>query len=137
MFVYALKLKNHCYFVGQTLDPWKILKNPPQHIWIQLHKPLSMMQYFFTAFPEEEEERLTKDLMFKYGIESVRGGPFQGQFLTTKIIRNLQLELTRTKNVCFHCARHGHYRKQCRVKTPARIICMTCGEEGHYTNDCE
>ena len=166
-FIYVLKLKGGHYYVGSTKNPKSRLK---QHIngkassWTQLHSLISDKYselYECNSVPGLEEDKKTKELMIKYGIEKVRGGSYSMIELTNNQVQELNRTLWHANNKCTKCGRTGHWANKCYAKkdTCGNFIeeeyeseeeyiieydmylkkdnsCFRCGRTGHWTNKC-
>lgn len=76
--VYHLKLEDECHYVGIT---YNLNQRYAQHLggngakWTQLHKPIDVQQVWIDG-SEELENKITLELIEKYGKEKVRGGKY-------------------------------------------------------------
>lgn len=118
-FVYVLELAGGKYYIGKT----KTLENRfQQHLagygaaWTRKYKPIRIIKTYPTDNPFEED-RCTKEYMFKYGIENVRGGAYSQIELEDYQLQSLEKERRSTSDVCLRCGRKGHFVKDCYAKT--------------------
>ena len=87
--VYHLKLEDECHYVGIT---YNLNQRYAQHLggngakWTQLHKPIDVQQVWIDG-SEELENKITLELIEKYGKDKVRGGKYTQ---TTHIITTNQ-----------------------------------------------
>lgn len=76
--VYHLKLEDECHYVGIT---YNLNQRYAQHLggngakWTQLHKPIDVQKVWIDG-SEELENKITLELIEKYGKEKVRGGKY-------------------------------------------------------------
>ena len=78
-FVYVLRLKDDCYYVGKSACLFRRLN---QHFqgegaaWTKVHPPVTVMQVFRSERAVRDERATTLHLMSVHGWEHVRGGPW-------------------------------------------------------------
>lgn len=82
--LYALRLKDDCYYVGISFD---IKKRFDTHLsgrgasWTRLHQPLEIIEVRSTEFYDMDdvsklEDKMTLEYAIKYGTDKVRGGGY-------------------------------------------------------------
>jgi hypothetical protein len=84
-FVYVLKLQDGKYYAGKSSDPDRRFlehKYGTASEWTKQYKPIMPAIQEIPITSEHDETNITKDLMKKYGIDNVRGGPWTTVFLT-------------------------------------------------------
>lgn len=81
--------------------------------WIQIYKPLKIVEQFET-FDIFAENNTTKKYMKLYGIENVRGGSYSNVDLDNSQIKSLEKELN--DYLCVKCDKTGHFVIDCNVK---------------------
>jgi len=114
--VYVLRLAGNKYYVGKTSRD--VDDRVQEHIygrgsaWTSLHKPCRLVETR-TVSSLDEEDRIVKDYMRRYGVSNVRGGSYSQVNLDTSTIRFLQREISTMVDGCFRCGRIGHTVKQC------------------------
>ena len=65
--IYVVALEHGKFFVGTLYQVFE-----GHSSWISLHKPL----HLYISNEDEDEDKLTLELMDKYGINNVRGGTY-------------------------------------------------------------
>lgn len=117
--IYILSLENSKYYVGITEN---IECRLQKHFsgtgskWTQIHKPIQI----FKIFPSTDifdEDNYTKKLMYKYGIDNVRGGSYCTIELTKEQITFLQREFASADDKCFKCF-EDHFTNRCTNTFP-------------------
>ena len=128
--IYVLQLQNKRYYVGRTDD---IAKRFNQHVsgygsaWTRKYKPLRIMKSMLST-SLFDEDKYTKEMMAKYGIDNVRGGSYVEVILNETQIETLQTEIWSAKNLCSRCGRSGHFIKDCYAKTVITDVGQWCCE---------
>ena len=137
--IYVLELEDGNVYVGKTNRGKARLE---QHIkgrgaeWTKLHKPKRVMAYYQGA-KDSDEQKVTNQMIRKYGAKKVRGGSITKRKMTKSEIDKLNKDLgfkqtkkptttkkksaTTTKKsttyTCSRCGRQGHNKTQCYAKT--------------------
>jgi len=117
--IYVLKLQGGKYYVGKSQD---VIGRYQQHMngegssWTKKYKPISLVESKDGVSPFEED-KVVKEYMAKYGIESVRGGSYVTEELSDFRIDALKMEIWGAKDLCTQCGRKGHWIKDCNAKT--------------------
>lgn len=143
--LYVLRLQGGYYYVGRTND---IAARYEEHlegkgsIWTSLHRPTAIERTIPETSPFDED-KLTKELMARHGIDRVRGGSYCQENLSSTQLAALRMELRLASGVCFNCGKTGHYVSECdgvvasKPKTKTKsAACYRCGREGHFVADC-
>jgi len=162
--LYVLELKNGKYYVGTTHN---LQRRFQEHVdgagsvWTRKYAPLAIERSVIVDGPLHED-RVTKELMLKHGIDNVRGGSYCKIDLDDGQYQSLTTELRSATGVCFKCGRSGHFAAQCSIKTvptktkrkpaqPAQPVpkkrcpkagpkrgdgCFRCGRSGHFADSC-
>jgi hypothetical protein len=156
----VLELQDGKYYVGTTND---LQKRFQEHVdgtgavWTRKYVPLAIERSVIVDGPLHED-RVTKELMLKYGIDNVRGGSYCRIDLDDGQYQSLTTELRSATGVCFKCGRTGHFAAQCRVKGTSTVEkpsgkgapkqhrakalpkrekgCFRCGRAGHFASAC-
>ena len=117
--IYVLKLESVKYYIGKSND---IHKRFQQHLngigssWTKKYKPLKIEQIINNTSPFDED-KITKELMNKYGIDNVRGGSYCNIELSDFQTQTLKTEIWCAKDLCSKCGHKGHFIKDCYAKT--------------------
>jgi predicted GIY-YIG superfamily endonuclease len=150
--LYVLELENGKYYVGTTHN---LQRRFQEHVdgagsvWTRQHAPVAIERSVAVDGPLHED-RVTKELMFKHGINNVRGGSYCRIELDDGQKQSLTTELRSATGVCFKCGRTGHFAAQCRFKVEKAKAsakraktcdkrgegCFRCGRSGHFANAC-
>lgn len=159
--VYSLRLRNGKFYVGMTRD---IERRFQEHLdgdgaeWTAIHAPSGRDPVILCDNASAlDEDRYTKELMFKYGINNVRGGSYCQTTLTSTQRAALEAEERSFNNACHRCGLTGHFatycpgvggsgsrsssssnagRKRNAPSTPDRVGCRRCGRRGHSEDRC-
>lgn len=125
--MYVLGLQHGCFYVGTTDDP---KRRHGEHMrgvgssWTKMHAPLKNKPFVLlrrsVGTPGLDEDRETKEWMFKYGIEHVRGGSFVGKRLTKDQREVLEREMRHAGQRCTTCGSSSHWARQCPLRNTGR-----------------
>jgi len=113
--IYVLRLEGGHYYVGKSED---IEKRYVQHVngsgsaWTRRWSPISILKTY-TNVSHFEEDKVTKELMAKYGIDKVRGGSYTDIDLDREQMRSLEREIRGAKDLCIRCGKMGHFVQRC------------------------
>lgn len=113
--IYVLLLEGGRYYVGKSSN---ITSRYNQHMkgsgsaWTRKFKPISLVKTVENVSPFEED-KITKEYMFKYGINNVRGGTYVEMELDYVQKEMLNREIRAATNLCKRCGQRGHYEKDC------------------------
>lgn len=153
--IYVLRLKDGNYYVGKSSDP---IKRYQEHLegkgsaWTKLHKPVECVKVISNVSPFEED-KVTKELMAKHGIDKVRGGAYVSPELDDYQTEILQQEIWAANDCCTTCGRKGHFASKCYASKDVdgnkivyeddsdesdeeEVKCYTCGKPGHLASNC-
>jgi hypothetical protein len=83
--------------------------------WTKLHKPIRVLRIIPDCV-DEDEDKFTKMMMRKYGIDKVRGGTYCQIMLDDATKKFIQKELFGASNKCYGCGKPGHFVKDCPYK---------------------
>ena len=166
--LYVLELKHGKYYVGTTNN---LQRRFQEHVdgtgsvWTRKYAPLGIERSVIVDGPLHED-RVTKELMLKHGIDNVRGGSYCRIDLDDGQYQSLTTELRSAAGVCFKCGRPGHFAAQCHIKDTSKKVhpkavqkkkkrnpisplsrpepklqtwgddCIRCGRYGHGSDSC-
>ena len=154
--LYVLELENGKYYVGTT---YNLQRRFQEHVdgegsvWTQKYAPVAIERSVPVDGPLHED-RVTKELMLKYGIDNVRGGSYCSIDLDDGKYQSLTTELRSATGVCFKCGLTGHFAAQCHVNNASKNVvtdtpkpkskatskkddgCFRCGRSGHWADTC-
>ena len=153
--IYVLLLQGGAYYVGKSDDP---MRRYQEHLegrgsaWTKLHRPIAVECVIADASPFDED-KITKELMAKHGIDKVRGGAYVSVELDETQEEALQREIWASTDKCTQCGRPGHFAASCCAKTDVcgnELVysedeseseddeqeCYRCGRQGHYASEC-
>lgn len=119
--IYVLRLEGGRYYIGKSNN---LEKRKQEHLngtasaWTKKYKPISVEKIIPNA-SHFDEDKYTKEYMYKYGIDKVRGGSYVEMELSQFHMDALNMEIRAAKDLCTQCGRSGHFVKDCRAKTDA------------------
>lgn len=123
-YLYVLKLRDNCYYVGSTKDPSNRFKQHQSGIgaaWTKEHPPVGGKEILLKpvngVMVGLEEDKLVKEMMIKYGVDNVRGGSYSNIDLEYNIYDSLLKEIFHAQGVCLRCGRGSHWVNNCYAKT--------------------
>lgn len=135
--IYVLRLEKGKYYVGKTAN---VVQRYQQHLdgkgsaWTKKYKPIELKETLENVSPFEEDKK-TKELMAKYGINNVRGGSYVTETLEPEQFAAIQQEIWAANDCCTLCGRKGHFVKDCRATTD--INGNTLEEDEYDMWECE
>ena len=149
--IYILELVGKRYYIGKSNDPESRFNHHLQgkgSMWTRKYKPIKIIK-IIKNISHFEEDKLTKEYMFKYGRDKVRGGSYSNFELDDFQNEVLDIELRGATDKCIKCGRDGHFINTCYAKTDIdgnsleedsseeeEDVCYRCGRLGHYANTC-
>lgn len=126
--IYTLKLAGGKFYVGKTKD---VIRRYEAHkagdcAWTKMYAPLNIETV--VDGDDFDEDKITKQMMLRYGIQNVRGGSYVQIELTPEQYKFLTNEFMMCGNLCVMCGQSGHFVKQCphTTKTQASVSTITC-----------
>lgn len=112
--IYILKLQNDKFYVGKSTNIESRLKshfNKQGTKWTIQNQPTKIFALFESKDPFDED-LYTKKMMYKYGIDNVRGGSYTSLTLAPTQIELLQKEFATVDDRCFKCF-NKHLSTEC------------------------
>lgn len=114
--IYVLKLYEAKYYIGKTSKPVEVRYqehlNGSGSAWTTRYKPIEIVKIIENA-SAFDEDRYTKEYMYEYGVDNVRGGSYVKMQLTASEKELIRKEIFMAKNLCIRCGRPSHYVKKC------------------------
>ena len=121
--IYVLKLRQRKYYVGKTDHT---LQRFNQHMrkngakWTKKY-PVVDLYDFHPRMKASDENRITREMMRKFGVANVRGGSWTKVNMTKSEIARLEAKLNQKKSVstkkCTRCGRDSHTKSKCYART--------------------
>jgi predicted GIY-YIG superfamily endonuclease len=117
--IYILRLQGGRFYVGKSADT---ARRYQEHLagtasaWTRKYKPVALERVITNA-SSFDEDKYTKELMAKHGIEKVRGGAYVTEVLEDFQEEALRREIWGAGNKCTLCGRAGHFVKDCYART--------------------
>ena len=127
--IYILELEDGKYYVGKSHNLESRLRshfNGEGAVWTKRYKPIRVLKTIDTA----DEDACTIDMMYKYGIENVRGGSYSTLILDDISVQSAIRAMVTKFDLCYKCLRPGHYGSHCKR------YCTRCHRTSHYTDQC-
>jgi len=137
-YVYVLKLQDGKYYAGKSSDPDRRFlehKNGTASEWTKQYKPIMRPIDEIPMTSEHDETNITIDLMKKYGIDNVRGGPWTSVFLAEDEKSFIQKQIHSESDECYGCGQSDHFVKECPQRSNT-LQCYGCQETGHFVKEC-
>ena len=145
-FVYILLLESNKFYVGYSEravgERFREHFSNCGSMWTKKYPPVQVLEYL-PGHTLADEDRITLELMKKYGWWNVRGGKWCRVNMTkcpSELLERMQLSLP---NTIPHGANHTGYITQNTSVThtstlPSYAIgsCFRCGRTSHYAYDC-
>lgn len=116
--IYILKLVLNKYYIGRTNNIENRLiqhKNGSASAWTKKYTMISVIQTI-PNISIYDEDRYTKEYMYLYGIDNVRGGSYVKINLDYEQITSINKELWNAHNLCTRCGRNTHFVSTCYAK---------------------
>jgi len=141
-YVYTARLQGGMYYAGKSLDPdHRFLEhkygNDNASEWTKKYKAVELLETK-PMTSEHDETNITIDLMKKYGIDNVRGGPWTTIVLTEGEKSFIRKLIHSESDECYGCGQSDHFVKECpnKVQRSNTYKCYGCQETGHFIKDC-
>lgn len=118
--IYCLELEGGKYYVGMSRNA---LNRVEAHIaekgaaWTKKHRPVDY-ERVESDMKLSDEDRITLEMMAKYGVANVRGGKWCQVRLPEETYRDLVKKTEKmSAGTCDRCGRDTHGRSKCHAKT--------------------
>jgi len=139
--VYVLQLEGGKYYVGRTKN---VEKRYRDHLagkgsaYTKKYTPISILKVIEKVDPFEED-KITLEYMYRYGIDNVRGGSYAMVNLSEVDIYAIKKKIWGAMDLCFVCGR-SHFSNRCReeydVYGDEIRKCKRCLRRGHLAFEC-
>lgn len=123
--IYVLKLEDGKYYVGRTTNLHRRMiehRNGNGSAWTKKYPMVELMQAMEHESPFYED-MIVKTMMFRYGIENVRGGSYAQTKLSEDMYHSLKREIYGATDKCFQCG-GDHFVKDCPTRSDDGIEWM-------------
>jgi len=140
--IYILKLENNKYYVGKSNNMQQRAKahfSQNGSEWTKKYPPIEIME----TIEDKEEDMVTIDTMYTYGIENVRGGSYSRIHLSNEDIRSIQKLICTKYDLCYNCGEKGCFILQCKNRNRSHSkfkfppqLCTRCGRSNHTRKNC-
>lgn len=131
--IYVLELQGNKYYVGKTNHTFQRFnqhKSGSGAKWTQKHKVKDLFA-FHKDMKETDENKITIQMMKKYGVRNVRGGSWTKVNMTEAEIKRLEKRISaRSKRR----SKSSSTKKTTRPKK--KISCTRCGRTSHTVEKC-
>jgi len=141
-YVYTARLQDGKYYAGKSSEPDRRFlehKYGNNHAseWTKKYKAVELLETK-PMTSEHDETKITIDLMKKYGIDNVRGGPWTSVVLTENEKSLIRKLIHSESDECYGCGQNDHFVKECpsKVQRSNTLPCYGCQETGHFIKDC-
>lgn len=137
--LYVLRCKGQKFYVGKTHK--EVSDRITEHVmqsgsaWTRKHVPVELVETREVTQPDDET-RLTKMYMKRYGIDNVRGGAYTKLVFSPEEVEFLEREFAADADLCYTCHQPGHVSSSCTQSSRKKITCRRCGRDSHWTRDC-
>lgn len=159
--IYVLELVEGKYYVGATKNVEERYK---QHLsgrganWTRAYKPVRILET--SPGNKLDEDRKFKEMVFRFGVDNVRGASYAAVVLSPVAHAALQREIYSAQDRCWRCGKTGHFAETCKKEDCQRcgrkhdtrgchstvhidghplaaVACRRCGGEGHHEDSCK
>ena len=131
--IYVLELQGKKYYVGKTNHTFQRFeqhKSGSGAKWTQKHKVKDLIG-FHPNMKDSDENKITIQMMQKYGVRNVRGGSWTKVNMTEAEIKRLEKRINaRSKR------RTKSSSTKKTTKARKRISCTRCGRTSHTVEKC-
>jgi hypothetical protein len=117
--VYILRLANAKFYVGRSINIQRRMRDIfvggyRMPYWTRKHKPNGIL-YVFPNCDQFDEDKITKMMMSRFGIDNVRGGSYSKVNLSPEDKKLIIKEIRGAFNLCFKCGSRDHWSTRCNI----------------------
>ena len=131
-YVYVLRLEHGKFYVGASANVITRIhhhmdENKNGTTWTKEHRPIGGMRYIngavelvpacvdaiYPMISPADEAWITLAYIEKYGIDSVRGGPWCSPIIAEHVKATIRAIIDGCSNVCYRCYESGHFANEC------------------------
>jgi predicted GIY-YIG superfamily endonuclease len=131
--IYVLELQGNKYYVGKTNHTFQRFnqhKSGSGAKWTQKHKVKDLFA-FHKNMRDTDENKITIQMMKKYGVRNVRGGSWTKVNMTEAEIKRLEKRISARGK---RRSKSSSTKKTTRAKK--KISCTRCGRTSHTVEKC-
>ena len=131
--IYVLELQGNKYYVGKTNHTFQRFnqhKSGSGAKWTQKHKVKDLFA-FHKNMKDTDENKITIQMMKKYGVRNVRGGSWTKVNMTEAEIKRLEKRISARGK---RRSKSSSTKKTTRAKK--KISCTRCGRTSHNVEKC-
>ena len=131
--IYVLELQGNKYYVGKTNHTFQRFnqhKSGSGAKWTQKHKVKDLFA-FHKDMKDTDENKITIQMMKKYGVRNVRGGSWTKVNMTEAEIKRLEKRISARGK---RRSKSSSTKKTTRAKK--KISCTRCGRTSHTVEKC-
>ena len=131
--IYVLELQGNKYYVGKTNHTFQRFnqhKSGSGAKWTQKHKVKDLFA-FHKNMKDTDENKITIQMMKKYGVRNVRGGSWTKVNMTEAEIKRLEKRINARGK---RRSKSSSTKKTTRAKK--KISCTRCGRTSHTVEKC-
>lgn len=131
--IYVLELQGKKYYVGKTNHTFRRFsqhKTGSGAKWTQKHKVKDLFA-FHKDMKDSDENKITIQMMKKYGVRNVRGGSWTKVNMTEAEIKRLENKINARGR-----RRRTTQTSQIKARASKKKLCTRCGRTSHTVEKC-